>query len=130
MNTDLANAAQCHGLYHGDKIIGFIGVLHFPHPNNAKIKRVTRLVILPDYQGIGIGTAFLDAVALMYVRQGFDFRIVSTAKNVLHSLNKSPKWKLERYTRYTEKTKTKNEALSKSGRINVKTAGFKFIGKE
>lgn len=129
LDTELANSAQCHGLYHGDKIIGFIGVLHFPHPHNAKIKRVSRLVILPDYQGIGIGTAFLRHVGAIYSDAGFDFRITSSAKNVLHSLNKSPNWKLERYSRYSEKTKTvSDKALGKSARLNVKTASFKYIG--
>lgn len=106
-------------------------MLHFPHPHNAKIKRVSRLVILPDYQGIGIGTAFLRHVGAIYSDAGFDFRITSSAKNVLHSLNKSPNWKLKRYSRYSEKTKTVNSdaiRLGNSARLNVKTASFKYIG--
>ncbi|HEP5208921.1 TPA: GNAT family N-acetyltransferase, partial [Streptococcus pyogenes] len=88
LNGDIVRAARCFGLYDDDKIIGFIGVIHFPHPKNKKIKRVTRLVILPDYQGVGLGTRFLKSVAEIYSCQGFDFRIVTSAKNLINALNR------------------------------------------
>jgi len=33
-----------------DEIAGFISVLHFPHPKVKNMKKVHRLVVLPDYQ--------------------------------------------------------------------------------
>ena len=63
MNSDLPSAAICYGVYDNDKIIAFMGVLHQPHGINKKIKRVCRLVVLPDYQGIGIATRFLKIIA-------------------------------------------------------------------
>jgi len=112
-------------LYDDDEIVGFIGVLHFPHPKNKKIKRVTRLVILPDYQGIGLGTRFLNVVADLYSKQGFDFRIVTTAKNLIHTLDKSDKWKTKRYSVSSPNggNKKMNETLRK-----VKTGSFKYVG--
>lgn len=97
MNSDLPSASICYGLYDEDKIIGFCGVLHQPHGINKKIKRVTRLVILPDYQGIGLGTKFLNVIAELYTKQGFDFNIVTTAKNLAFSLIKNKKWNCIRY---------------------------------
>lgn len=60
------NSCKCYGLYDNDTIIGFLAVIHQPHPKNTKLKRVSRLVILPDYQGIGLGTKFLNKIAEMY----------------------------------------------------------------
>lgn len=116
-------------MYDQDKIIGFIGIIHFPHPKNKKIKRVTRLVILPDYQGIGLGTKFLNAIARIYVNDGFDFRIVTSAKNLIYALNKSDNWQLRSYAKGKKSTKIGIKALAKTARTNVKIASFLFVKK-
>lgn len=102
--------------------------MHFPHPINKKIKRVTRLVILPDYQGIGLGTKFLDFIADFYAKQGFDFRIVTSAKNLIYALNRNKKWVLKRYEKGKMPTaETANQTLKRNVRTNVKTASFLFV---
>lgn len=102
-----------------------MGVLHQPHGINKKIKRVSRLVILPDYQGIGLDTKFLEIVAQHYIKQGFDFSIKTSAKNLIYSLKKSKNWCFLSYS--------KNNCLSmasaidykrKSLRTECKTASF------
>jgi GNAT superfamily N-acetyltransferase len=60
--------------------------LHFPHPKNPKIKRVSRLVVLPDYQGIGIGLKLLNQVGDFFIKQGFDFRIATSTPALINSL--------------------------------------------
>lgn len=99
MNSDLNAAASksCFGLYDGENIIGFCAVLHFPHPSNPKIKKVNRLVILPDYQGIGLGRKFLNFVSDIYVKQGYDFGITTSVKNLMMALTKDKNWALTRY---------------------------------
>lgn len=71
--------------------------MHQPHPINIKIKRVSRLVILPDYQGIGLGTKLLNFIAEIYNKQNYDFSIVTSAKNLINALRKSNKWCMSRY---------------------------------
>ena len=83
---------MCYGLYDNEKIIGFIGILHQPHPINKKIKRVSRLVILPDYQGIGLGVKFLNEIAKIYTKKGFDFSIKTSAKNLIFALKNRKEW--------------------------------------
>lgn len=90
-----------------------MGILHQPHPINAKLKRVSRLVILPDYQGIGLGTKFLNFMAEYYISKGYDFSIITTAKNLISALKKSNKWCMFRYS------KTK-QALDKRAKIDSK----------
>jgi|GEM_PF-4489574 len=55
------------------------------------------MVILPDYQGIGLGIKFLEEIAKMYMKQGFDFAITTTAKNLVNALCKNEEWILSRY---------------------------------
>lgn len=105
--------------------MAFCAVLHQPHPKNKKIKRCCRLVVLPDYQGIGIGTRFLNAVSEMYVAQGYDFSIVTSAKNMIASLHKSDKWVLVMYGISPQSTRPGSRDFCRASlRQNVKTARF------
>jgi GNAT superfamily N-acetyltransferase len=119
--------AKCYGLYDNDEIIGFLAVRHMPHPDNDHIKMVHRFVVLPDYQGIGIGGGFLESIAQMYTDKGFDFRIVTSARNMIHKLGKSDKWITTRYGKVDFDTKTKIKGLKKTYR-HVVTGAFLYKG--
>ena len=122
--------AHCFGLYDGDTIVGFCGVIHQAHPVNKKLKRCSRIVILPDYQGIGLGVRFLNVIADYYAQQSFDFSICTSAKNMIYALKKSDNWILTRYSAVNKskgKEKTaKTMSLEKSYRESCKTASFMF----
>ena len=121
MNTELSSSSECFGLYDEECIIGFCAVIHFPHPVTKNIKTVHRLVVLPDYQGIGVGVKFLGAVAANYATKGYQFKIVTSAKNLIYALQKNNEWKCVRYG--------KTSPTGKAGRIQthrdkIKTATF------
>ena len=84
----------------------------------------SRLVILPDYQGIGLGIKFLTIIAEKYKKMGFEFDIVTSAKNMIMGLSKNKKW---RFTRYSV-NKQDGGLLScrKSTRKNNKTGTFRL----
>lgn len=125
MNGELPSASICYGVYDNEKIIAFMGVLHQPHGANKKIKRVCRLVVLPDYQGVGIATRFLKAIAEHYTKMGYDFSIVTSAKNLIYALNKSNEWLLQRYSANNcSSNKSAIDYKRKSMRSQCKTASF------
>lgn len=102
-----------------------MAVLHQPHGINKKIKRVSRIVILPDYQGIGLGYKFLTNVAKIYYNSGYDFSIVTSAKNFILKLKNSNNWVCIRYgTNKCRSEKSKIDKNRKSTRSNCKTASF------
>lgn len=107
-----------------------MGVLHQPHAYRKNLKRVTRLVVLPDYQGIGIGKKFLECVAQEYKRQGYGFSITTSAKNLICALSKSDDWMMYRcgFTTPTGAGSSMNGKKS-SDRSRAKTAGFEYVGK-
>lgn len=124
----MASACRCFGLYDNDVIIGFCGVLHQPHGVNKKIKRCSRIVILPDYQGIGLGYKFLNVIADYYSKQGFDFTIVTSAKNFIMKLNKSQKWQCIRLSvNNCSSNKSAIDYKRKSMRNKCKTASFMYL---
>lgn len=93
------NAATVYVAYINDQIAGFLSVLHFPHPKTKNMKKVHRLVILPDYQGAGFGLRFLESIGDIYKKQKDRFTIVTTAPSLVQALKKSNKWALTSYGR-------------------------------
>lgn len=128
LNTELPTASVCFGLYDNDNIVGFIAVLHQPHGTNKKIKRVSRLVILPDYQGIGLGKKFLNVVAKHYAAQGFDFSIRTSAKNLINALRKEKDWIMVNYSA-TKNSNRDYNGIQNSARTKCKCGSFFFDSK-
>ena len=125
LNTNIASACQCWGLFDEQEQIAFMGVLHQPHGKNKKIKRCSRLVVLPDYQGMGLGYLFLTKVANYYGSKGFDFSIVTSAKNLISKLANSNEWIMTKIG--VQRCSSKKSAIDynrPSMRTNCKTASF------
>lgn len=73
------------------------GVIQFPMQKGKK--RIHRLVVLPDYQGVGIGTAFIRKVAEIVDRKGFEVNLTTTTPALVGALKRDPHWILSRYGR-------------------------------
>lgn len=103
--------------------MAFLGVLHQPTRQRLPLKRVTRLVVLPDYQGIGIGRAFLDAIADLYMQEGFMFEIKTSARNLISSLRNDPAWRTASYG-FSKASEHQISKKNWKSRNEVKTATF------
>ena len=106
LNTELSNASHCYFATINGTPVGFIAVIHFPHPKVKNIKKVHRLVVLPDYQGIGIGNRLLEFVGKIYIDKGFKFTITTSTPSLINYFNKSEKWKLTNQGRMQSDSKT------------------------
>lgn len=82
------------------------------------------MVILPDYQGIGLGIKFLTIIAEKYKKMGFEFDIITSAKNMIIGLSKNKKWRFARYS--VNKQDNGLLANRKSIRKNNKTGTFRL----
>lgn len=90
LNTNIALSTDCYIAYYGNKPVSFCSLIRSPHPINKKLWRVHRWVTLPDYQGVGIGSALLNAIAEQYKNDKWDVRLVSSQINVTAGLKE--KW--------------------------------------
>lgn len=113
--------------------IGFIAYLNQPSSykfyGKYAVKRITRLVILPDYQGIGLGTRLLDFMGEYLKEKGHMCSINTTAKNLIFALSKSKKWSMRSYSKNTKPARFKSSTISTSlevARIGARKAGFMF----
>ena len=62
-------------------------------------KRVHRLVVLPDYQGIGIGVRFINEVSKHYIEKGLNMNLTTTTPALVHALARANEWVLVRNSR-------------------------------
>jgi GNAT superfamily N-acetyltransferase len=56
--------------------------------------RISRVVTLPDYQGLGLGTGMMEAVAGLYAAAGQRVNITASHPAVLGHCLRSPRWRL------------------------------------
>jgi len=118
------NAANVFIATVNDEVAGFISVLHFPHPKTKNLKKVHRLVILPDYQGAGIGIKLLSEVGKIYKKDNFRFNILTSAPSLINALKNNKKWITTRFGRVTEAKNGVMEGQTSKNRI---TASFELI---
>tara|TARA_R110002020_G_scaffold139307_2_gene310144 strand:+ start:10393 stop:11466 length:1074 start_codon:yes stop_codon:yes gene_type:complete len=93
LNADLNLSAQCYLAFWKDTLIGFVGVLTQPSGTFQNGWRESRLVILPDYQGLGIGPRLSDAIASLYVSKGRKYFSRTTHERLGAYRDRSSNWK-------------------------------------
>ena len=94
LNTKrLGAGVRCYVAKYGEKPVAFIAVAHVRMKSNYY--RVSRLVVLPDYQGVGIGKRLLNFIAELYTSQiNLPFYLLTTNPQLVHG-NLS-NWKIKR----------------------------------
>jgi len=107
--------------YYENNPVGFTSYLHFPHDKIKNMKREHRMVVLPDYQGVGIGNALSEFIARKVVEQGLRFGSVTNNPAMINYRNKSKNWKLKSfgrkkpgYSKITNKTNSSFKRLTTS----------------
>lgn len=102
----------------------FISIIHFPHPQIKNLKKVHRIVVLPDYQGVGIGVRFLDFMGEIY-KKNWIFGITTSNSSLVFSLKKNKRWRCifsGRMPKIGEKTNLKS--LKKTASNNRLTTSW------
>lgn len=114
----------------------------------AKAYRATRLVVLPEWQGIGVGTKFLSEVCEYYLHGGglgghsYPTFFHTSHPQLCAALRHSPKWMQTGASLFGSNKKRSHESLMRSasrrGIVNKVTSGygghfraiqaFKYIG--
>lgn len=83
------------------------------------------MVILPEYQGIGLGTNLLSRVAQYNRDMGYDFMIITSSIAMIKGLSNSDEWVATRYGKVVPIT---GKTLQYKNHRNVKTATFFYVG--
>lgn len=92
LSAEHLRGAKCFGLFIGDECVAYHSYRHFMHPVIKNMKIGHRLVVLPDWQGLGLGAVFVDWMGQYLYDQGWRYRLVTAHPAVIASLVRSPRW--------------------------------------
>jgi GNAT superfamily N-acetyltransferase len=104
--------------------VGLIALLCSPY--KEKYWRVSRLVVLPDYQGIGIGTRFLTAIAEYWTAKTHMPLFITTSNPQLRNINKKSRWRLTRIGHVSGKWIARKDLYGARSKRRI-TLSFKYV---
>lgn len=129
LDHHINRAAQCFVAVWNNKPIAFSSAVHFPHPKCATFKREHRTVVLPDFQGVGVGNQLSEFVGNHYKNKGFRFISTTSAPAMIRHRAKSSLWRTHRFGHSPKQGQNAVIELSKTLSTRRITAGFEYIGK-
>ncbi len=95
MSAEHHPGAKCFCAFLRNRPVAFCSVLHFPHATGGWWKE-HRTVVLPDFQGVGIGNRLSEYVGSLFKATGKPYRDVTAHPGHVHHRAKSPLWKVTR----------------------------------
>jgi energy-coupling factor transporter ATP-binding protein EcfA2 len=124
--------AKCFCAFLRDQPVAFCSVIHFPHQNGGWWKE-HRTVVLPDFQGVGIGNALSEFVASLFAETKKPYRDVTAHPGHVHHRAKSPLWKVTRQMsrmRPQSKKTTLNRGVGTAKTVSSSrlTMSFEYVG--
>ena len=93
MTEEMNKSASCFVFLWDKQIVAFVGVLPQPSGYFDKAVRGSRTVVLPDFQGLGIGSKVTDFVASIYKQAGYRYFTKTVNPRLGEYRNHSGKWK-------------------------------------
>jgi len=121
------NAARVFILTVDDVICGFSSAMAFPHPYKKNFWREHRTVIMPDYQGIGLGHRLSNSIGEILKLNGKGFISTTSNPSLIYSRLKDERWIATRKGRI-KKPISKNNVQGESS-CNRITMSFQYRDK-
>jgi GNAT superfamily N-acetyltransferase len=91
LSGTVSKSARCYCARWRGKAVSFCATI--PLIGRRHHWRITRLVTLPDYQGIGIGSRLAEAVAEIHRDQGHRMNITGSHPALVAHCRRSPRWR-------------------------------------
>lgn len=104
----------------------FGGVLQRPVNDGSVVYGLSRLVTLPDWQGLGLAFVLTDQIAAAYTKLGYPFHTYPAHPALIRSFDASPNWRLFQKPKVVGRSKTsKIQSWAMGSRPN---AVFRYCG--
>ncbi|TWT30344.1 Acetyltransferase (GNAT) family protein [Posidoniimonas corsicana] len=126
LTGSLAPQARCYLATWDGAPVAFCATL--PVIGQKGRRRFTRIVTLPDYQGIGIGSRVVEAVAQLHREEGFRISVTTSHPALIGHCQRSTRWRtsgVKRNRQRTPKTHLHPNYRDCSGRMVV---SFEYTG--
>ena len=93
LDTRMSRSVHCYVGFIDEKPVAFHAAIHSTNRDIHSYWRGHRTVVLPEFQGMGIGTAFSDAIAQIYVDRGLRYFSKTAHPSFGEHRQKSPLWR-------------------------------------
>lgn len=125
----LHNAAKCYLAFIGEEAVAFNCHIPFPHPKVKNIRMGHRLVVLPDYQGLGIGLAFDNWLGEKLHADGYRYHKTISHPALIHAYIRSPRWRMNKTNNAPRQPRNGAKRLKKTMASSRKlsTRSFRYI---
>lgn len=125
LSAELPNGCRCYMAAWEEVPVAFCAVVSLMGARHRW--RISRIVTLPDFQGIGIGGRVIDEIAAMYGENGERMNITGSHPSMIGHCKKSPKWRTASVMRNGSGTDTRlaNAYKGSAGRAVV---SFEYKG--
>jgi len=129
LSASLNKSAKCYMATWDGVPVAFTAILAFPHPVVKRGWRASRTVVLPDYQGLGIGVKLSDFMGSVFKANGCRyFSKTAHPAMIAHRLKHADMWKETTHSRKSRNpiNKSMNERGWFSSARNC--YAFEYIG--
>lgn len=93
LTSEIHKASRCFLLFWEDKPVAFTATMPLPHGDIQDGWRGHRTVVLPQYQGLGIGPRLSDMVGAMFREQGCRYFSRTAHRRLGSYRDNSPNWR-------------------------------------
>jgi GNAT superfamily N-acetyltransferase len=90
-------------------------------------RRFTRIVTLPDFQGIGIGTRAVAAVAALHRAEGYRINVTSSHPALIRHCERSPLWRTVNIKKSTSRQRSTSYPKYR-GAVGRSVISFEYVG--
>lgn len=95
LTADLHRSARCFALFVAGRMAAFAGMLFRPHAIVRDIMGCSRLVTLPDFQGLGLAMALVDTLGAAYAAVGLRVHTYPAHPSLVRTFDRSPAWSMK-----------------------------------
>lgn len=128
LTAELNRSAECFCMFVGGEPVAFVGIIHLPNRRAVDLKRISRIVTLPDWQGVGAGPILAYHLAAAYKALGFRLRSYPAHPSLIRVADKSPLWALKKKPGYQQKLMPGVVAGVEKNKASRPCAVFEYVG--
>jgi GNAT superfamily N-acetyltransferase len=129
LTKELHHGARCYCLFVDDRPAAFAAALFRPHPKAKNIMGISRLVTLPDWQGLGLAMVLVDAVAAAYKAVGKRTHTYPAHPSLTRAFDRSPRWAMTAAPGAGKSNRGKSSTLTSDWQTNARPcAVFEYVG--
>jgi len=103
MSAELSGTCRAWIARWNSDVVGFVSSMPLPSGTTKNAWREHRTVVLPDYQGLGIGVRISDEVAQIHLDEGRRYYSKTAHPRMGEYRDRSPKWRATKHNRKVAK---------------------------